>query len=557
MKLELAVDAAISDEEEIVGSAESTNGGSDKGRNSETAEEQIRAQIKDQVTAGVKAENKRTRRKGHRAKAAVNKKERLKKFERLVRGGEASDAKWIKGECMGKYAFDHSDRSWYEYDKHSWSLDKTGVSFSILNTYKRYLVKEYSAVEDAMSSPGFNREKLDKAYTAKLKRLEELNYGKRVLEYAAQGRNSLGIDGSQWDENPNLLGFENGVLDLDTLEFRDGRPDDYIRDVIPHKWLGIETPAPVWETFLDTCLPADPNDASKGGNKDVICYLQKLFGVALSGKAKERMLPVLIGEGQNGKGTAIETIGYIFEALSCPVDAEMLMEQSFSRSSSAPSADKMALRGKRFVWASESNEGRKLDSGKVKALTGGDTITARAPYGKFQVTFPPTHQLFLITNHAPVMDPDDRALWYRVSFIYFPLSFVENPKAIYERQRDKDLLHKLRGEASGIIAWVVRGYKAYIDEGMEIPESVQVTTSEYRDANDHIGLFVSECLEKSKAGKVAYKAAYKAYCEWAEESKLRPMARPIFKSKIAAKIGEFKREGKGYYYKGYELIKVR
>lgn len=523
---------------------------------SETAEEQIRAQIKDQVTAGVEAENKRTRRKKHRAKAAVNKKERLKRFEKQVRGGEASDAKWIKAECAGKYAFDHSDRSWYEYENHSWSLDKTGVSFSILNTYKRYLVKEYIAVEEAMTVLGFDREKFDKAYAAKLNKLEELNYGKRVLEYSAQGRDSLGIDGSQWDENPNLLGLENGVLDLDTLEFRDGRPDDYIRDVIPHKWLGIETPAPVWEKFLETCLPTDPNDPSKGSNKDVINYLQKLFGVALSGKAKERMLPVLIGEGQNGKGTAIETIGHVFEALSCPVDSEMLMEQSFSRSSSAPSADKMALRGKRFVWASESNEGRKLDSGKVKALTGGDTITARAPYGKFQVTFPPTHQLFLITNHPPVMDPDDRALWYRVSFIYFPLSFVENPKAIYERPRDSDLLQKLRDEASGIIAWVVRGYKAYLEEGLKIPESVKVTTSAYRDANDHIGLFVSECLEKCEGGKAPYKATYKAYAQWAEDSKLKPMARPMFKLKIAAKIGEFKREGPGYYYKGYKLIKV-
>jgi hypothetical protein len=34
------------------------------------------------------------------------------------------------------------------------------------------------------------------------------------------------------------------------------------------------------------------------------------------------------------------------------------------------------------------------------------------------------------------------------------------------------------------------------------------------------------------------------------------MARPMFKLKIAAKIGEFKREGPGYYYKGYKLIKV-
>ena len=32
----------------------------------------------------------------------------------------------------------------------------------------------------------------------------------------------------KFDENVNLLGFENGVIDLKNYEFRQGRPDDYI-----------------------------------------------------------------------------------------------------------------------------------------------------------------------------------------------------------------------------------------------------------------------------------------------------------------------------------------
>lgn len=540
MKNEHAADAAIINENKSVDSEESTDGPSDLEK------------IQEEVKKGIAIETKKLKRK---RKVSLNK--RLRGFIKLVCGGEAEDAKWLSHRFMGKVLHDHSDKSWYEWTGQNWTLDKIGGAYELLKELKKFLAEEYAATAtEPIPSRICTREQLKKAFKAKLKRLEELNYGKRVLEYSAQGRGSLGIDGSQWDENPNLLGFKNGVLDLDTLEFRDGRPDDYIREIIPHNWAGIEAQAPIWENFMHSCLPEDPQDPSKGGARDVIHYVQKLFGVALSGKAKERMLPVLIGDGQNGKGTMIEFLGYAFETLSCPVDSEMLMEQSFTRSSSAPSADKMALRWKRFIWASETNEGRKLDSGKVKALTGGDTITARAPYGKYQVKFQPTHQLFLITNHAPIMDPDDRALWYRVSFIHFPLSFVERPQAIYERPRDKDLLQKLKAETSGVIAWVVRGYRAYLEEGLQIPRSVQATTSAYRDANDHIGQFTYDCLEKNERERVLFKNAYSAYVKWAEESKLKPMARPLFKQKMAAKIGESKRESAGNFYKGYKLIKA-
>ena len=33
---------------------------------------------------------------------------------------------------------------------------------------------------------------------------------------------------NKMDENKFLLGFDNGVLDLNTMEFRNARPDDYM-----------------------------------------------------------------------------------------------------------------------------------------------------------------------------------------------------------------------------------------------------------------------------------------------------------------------------------------
>jgi len=132
----------------------------------------------------------------------------------------------------------------------------------------------------------------------------------------------------------------------------------------------------------------------------------------------------------------------------------------------------MALKGKRIVWASETGEGRHLNIGKVKWLTGEDTITARAPFAKRQITFSPTHTLFLLTNHKPHITADDYAIWQRVHLVPFNLSFIDEPKTEYERKRDPDLSKKLKEEASGILAWLVRGCLSWRIEGLNPPRIV-------------------------------------------------------------------------------------
>jgi len=48
----------------------------------------------------------------------------------------------------------------------------------------------------------------------------------------------------------------------------------------------------------------------------------------------------------------------------------------------------MSLRGKRIIWASETDEGRKFDTAKIKYYTGGGTIAARDVFGKRMILLP-------------------------------------------------------------------------------------------------------------------------------------------------------------------------
>lgn len=75
----------------------------------------------------------------------------------------------------------------------------------------------------------------------------------------------------------------------------------------------------------------------------------------------------------------------------------------------------------------------------------------------------------LVTNHKPHANADDYALWKRLILIPFTQAFVDSPRAAHEHQRDAKLAETLRGEASGILAWLVRGCLEWQRDGLKPP----------------------------------------------------------------------------------------
>ncbi len=169
------------------------------------------------------------------------------------------------------------------------------------------------------------------------------------------------------------------------------------------------------------------------------------------------------------------------------------------------------------MWASETSEGRRLNTSKLKELVGGDTLNARGTYAKRHVEFEPSHTLFLLTNSKPHAPANDYALWQRIHLVPFTLSFVDQPKKQNERKADKNLLEKLKNEASGILPWLVRGSLLYQKEGLNPPELVQAATEEYRKDEDMIGHFLDDYCITSPHAQVRASEIYSAYKSWCDE----------------------------------------
>ena len=435
---------------------------------------------------------------------------------------------------------------WLSWCGHYWDRDiMEDVVASVETVADRYLAEARKLVDEI----GNFVKNGEKERADDLKTLQDRIY-KRVLRLRSErGRanclkfahtnksNQLAIKGDELDTNHWLMACKNGVVDLRTGELRPGRPEDLISKASPVEYAGIDAPAPVWERTLDEIFM---------GHQPLIDYVARLFGYGITGLTIEHFLPIFYGQGRNGKGVIIETISQVLGDLMAPIQAEMLLDQGRVKNSAGPSPDIMALRGLRIAFASETDQGRRFSTSRVKWLTGGDTLKGRFPHDKYEVEFSPTHMLILMTNSKPDVSDDDFAFWERVHLVPFELSFVERePEKDNERPADKYLRQKLAEEGPGILAWLIRGCMEWQRIGLEPPAKVVDATREYRRDEDLLGHFLMDCCFEDPKMETAAADLYDRFRKWWEIN----VSRKILSQKKfgGMMVKKFKRSKSGTY----------
>ena len=136
-------------------------------------------------------------------------------------------------------------------------------------------------------------------------------------------------------------------------------------------------------------------------------------------------------------------------------------------------------------------------------------MTARFLYGEY-LDFIPKFKLFLSTNHKPIIRGTDNAIWRRIKLIRLPVQLPED-------QWDRELSAKLWAEAPGILNWLVLGCLSWQRLGLDVPEEVKKTTTEFRAEMDVLADFLADrCLIGPDLSAWA-RDLYQSYEDWAEE----------------------------------------
>jgi len=311
------------------------------------------------------------------------------------------------------------------------------------------------------------------------------------------------VHATELDTDPYLLGTPAGVVDLRTGEMLE--PDPKMLITRSTAVAPIRGACPKWSKFLREAT---------GGDKDLECYLQRMAGYCLTGLTDEHTLFYCWGPGGNGKGVFLNTME---AALGTYAHAASMNTFTAVKSERHPT-DLAALAGSRMVLAQEVRAGQEWDEQRIKALTGGDAITARFLF-QDEFTYQPGFKLAFSGNHKPKIPNVDEAMRRRIHLI----PFVQKPP-----KKNLKLKEELAAEElPAILAWAIDGAVAWSNEGLKPPACVISATQEYLSEEDAMGRWLNEACELGE-GEASASDLYQCWAAWCDRNNEMPGTRKAF-----------------------------
>lgn len=308
---------------------------------------------------------------------------------------------------------------------------------------------------------------------------------------------------NELDRDRNLLGVGNGAINLTTGELQSPDKSDYITITT-----GVEyDPAAACPLFERTVSEAF------FGNPEMVAFFQRVVGYSLLGSPKEDVLVIPYGSGSNGKSTILNAIQSVLGGHAKSTAAATFLSDGRSfGGGSGPNEALLRLRGSRFVYMAEPDEGSQLREGLIKAVTGGDVISARGVHAKHSVEFLPSWVIFMPTNHRPIVKGTDQGIWRRL----LPLPFERNFSHDDSIPNDPDRAEKLKAEYSGILRWCVAGALDYQRCGLRPPQAVKDAHAAYKTDMDLLAEWLEDEWEKDSNG---YAPVAELWFSWEAYSK--------------------------------------
>lgn len=431
---------------------------------------------------------------------------------------------------------------WYMYEGHGWKKDQQGHNLRLKITLLKHdfiqhrkkineQIDEYDGDDDENED---GKEDVKKATRNILK--DKIKNVNKVIKNVASCsfKNNVMRECKEvfykknfcdkLNINPNLIGFENGVYDLEKKEFRDGKRDDYISFSVGYDYKVYDENSEEMQ-LIDTIFSkiyVDP---------ELREYFYEFCASLAKGGNFRKILLVMSGIGDNAKSVVINFImkvlgnnpehGY---ALKCH---NTLLTGKKSQSS-APNPDIYRLRGKRFIATEEIDNKEEMNVGMCKQLTGSDSITTRDLFGTASdmIDIPIVGKLVVACNNLPNAPQADPAYWNRIRVLLHESRF--RPKEECPESLDEQIKQKLfpRDDTIDFILDKIKDafmYKMIMKlneiqnkgwKWMKDPEKVLKATNTYKNNNNYYLQFVNESIINDINGKINLAEIYQIFKEW-------------------------------------------
>ena len=395
---------------------------------------------------------------------------------------DAGNADRIVKLADGNLAYVEELQAYMIYDRQRWLRDDGGLKVRLLA--ERAV---HAELEQLRSAP------ITRSHEARVRFLERSLNNASIRNALEMTKSRVPVPLEALDAHPDLLGYQGGVLNLQTGMPQANAREDYITRCANVVYDPTAT-CPLFDDFLIETF---------GGNVGLIRYVTGLLGYCLTGRTQFQQFWIWAGEGANGKSTLISIVQRLMGDYTRSILASTLFEGHLGEQGNY---DLALLTGVRLAVAPEAESKYRLHAARLKQLTGGDSVAVRPIY-RAPFSFRPCAKIIIVCNRRPDLDTYDDALKRRIRVV--PFDHQVPP----ERQ-DHDLVMKLTRELPGILNRLVAAGAEFIATQSSAPEAVRMATQGYFADKDYISWFLGDCAEQQPGCIMPKAQLYELYLAW-------------------------------------------
>jgi len=421
--------------------------------------------------------------------------------------------------------FHPESKTWYYFAKNRW-MDmpkatelKELISTELRSKFENYRTQKSNEQERERDSKTRQRgEAIMKNITMIISELTKMPFVNNVTTAATLkflNPNFLDL----LDSNIFLTGVHNGMFEVyeDTIIFRTGKPEDYIKKSMPIPFISTFT----WES---TAVKKVLTELGKTiVDSDLRNFFLKFVCSGFHGRNSDKRLTFLEG----GTNAAKSAWMKIMELTWGPdylvkLDFEYLTEKKANTNSANPQLAR--AKNVRFVVMDEPERGTPIKSGRLKKMASTDSYFARDLYSGGGKDKKNTYKPIVVCNVAPPVSDPDKACETRATIINFG-SYFSNfaPEKLEDQYKskhfkmDKFFEDKVPEMAAPFLWILFQTWPKYIREGLENTESVTHHTKKYWENNDIYLAFASNKVENNENSSINSETLYNEFKFWYEK----------------------------------------
>jgi P4 family phage/plasmid primase-like protien len=296
----------------------------------------------------------------------------------------------------------------------------------------------------------------------------------------------------------------------------------------------LSKPTPNADRFFSEVMCAD---------SDMMNFFQKQLGYMLTGEVSDRSMFIWWGHGSNGKGTVSNLVKKIMGEFYVQASKDVMIKSEGPSNKGSATPHLIPLVTARLAVLSETSVDDKIDDAFVKSISGNDPISARPLYGK-QFEFIPRTKLVLQTNYKPKFDATDTAVNDRLKLTPFLARFTPTGAGDGEAKQDGNFIQSLMStHLDEVFRWMLQGsIEWYATKSIVMPNSAQEQMDEYRDDEDVIHQFVTQCC--TSYGDTNRAELYTEFKTWCQDNSVKVMSASGFYTALVKKgYKQIKRRG--------------